>query len=73
MKTASMRQQLSAMFVMAVVIVLYPGATRAGTTVFFDSSQTTNLVTSGTTSYSVAVERRALRFLARIGHFFAFP
>jgi hypothetical protein len=45
------------MAVMAVVAgVLHPGATRAVTTVFFDSSQTTNLVSSGTTSDTIRSE-----------------
>jgi hypothetical protein len=57
MKTTSLRHRLSEMFITAMVVgVLHPGATQADTTVFFDSSQTTNLVTSGTTSDTISSE-----------------
>src|SRR6185436_15448993 len=57
MKTASIRRQLSEMFITAVVVcLLHPSGTRADTTVFFDSSQTTNLVTSGITSDTIDCE-----------------
>lgn len=45
------------MFITAVAVgLLHPGATWAGTTVFFDSSQTTSLVSSGTTSDTISSE-----------------
>ena len=57
MKTTSIPRRLAAMFITAVVFgVLCPSATRAVTTVFFDSSQTTNLVASGTTSDTISSE-----------------
>jgi hypothetical protein len=57
MKTTSTYLRLSAMAVIAAVAgVLHPGAAGAVTTVFFDSSQTTNLVSSGTTSDTIRSE-----------------
>ena len=44
------------------VLLLNPGAARAVTTVFFNSSQTTNLVASGTTSDTISSEGYLFRF-----------
>ena len=45
------------MFITAVMVGMFqPGAMQAGTNVFFHSSQTTNLVTSGTTSDTISSE-----------------
>jgi hypothetical protein len=57
MKTTSICHRLSGMFIAAAVVgVLHPGETRADTTVFFDSSHTTNHVSSGTTSDTISSE-----------------
>lgn len=47
----------SAAFLAAVLVTLFdPGASLAATNVFFNSSQTTNLVTAGTTSDTISSE-----------------
>ena len=57
MKTKSICHRFAAtVFVGTVLGMLHPVATRAATTLFFDSSQTTNLVTSGTTSDTISSE-----------------
>jgi hypothetical protein len=57
MKATSICDRLLAMFITVVWIgALHPIAIQAVTTVFFDSSQTTNLVSSGTTSDTIRSE-----------------
>jgi len=57
MKTMSICHRFAAtVFAVIVLGMLHPGGSWAATTVFFDSSQTTNLVTSGTTSDTISSE-----------------
>ena len=57
MKRMPSRCRLSAIFIAAMLGVLFnPAPARAITTVFFNSSQTTNLVASGTTSDTISTE-----------------
>jgi hypothetical protein len=57
MKTTRAWNQSAAVIVTTAFVVLFdPGPAQTATTVFFDSSQTTNLVASGTTSDTISSE-----------------
>lgn len=57
MKTISAQSQLTAIFIAVVIAIVFRTyAGQAATTVFFNSSQTTNLVASGTTSDTISSE-----------------
>ena len=47
---------LAAVFISVLPALMHPGSGHAAMTTFFDSSQTTNLVTSGTTSDTISSE-----------------